>query len=247
MRSPGAGSRPGLVLAGITLLLGFLVTAAMVQERLREERLPHESRELAGLIRRRQTTIGRLGREVRTLSRRLTEVQTARGRDWRRVREVLAGLDRLRGPTGLTGLRGPGVVVELADSADAPRTRGEVSDFRIQDIDLRLVVNALWRAGAEAVAVNGRRVAGTTAIREAAGAILVNFGAVSSPYRVAAIGSSESLRRAVAASEIAGQFEVWREIYGLGFAVRTEDQLTIPGLGPPTDLAYANPTGHGSE
>lgn len=246
MRSPGAGSRPGVVLAGLALLLGFLVTATVLQEQLREERVPQESRELAGLIRRRQATIGQLGQEVRALSRRLSEVQAARGSNSRQVQQVLAGLDRLRGPTGLTDLRGPGVVVELADSAEAPRTGGEVSDFRIQDVDLRLVVNALWRAGAEAVAVNGRRVTGSTAIREAAGAILVNFGAVSSPYRITAIGSSESLRRAVAASEIAGQFEVWREVYGLGFAVRTVDQQTIPGLGQPGDLAYAVPTGAGA-
>jgi uncharacterized protein YlxW (UPF0749 family) len=153
----------------------------------------------------------------------------------------VARVEDLRAPAGLAPVAGPGVVVELTDSPDAPRTRGDQTDLLIQDVDLQLVANALWSSGAEALAVNGRRVTATTAIRQAGGRVLVNFDAVASPYRVAAIGDPDGLRRGLAASEVARQFGLWREIYGLGFSVRAEDAVQIPALGPVRPLSFARP------
>jgi uncharacterized protein YlxW (UPF0749 family) len=235
------GQRQGLALPAILLVLGVLVTAAVVQERAEEEQLPAQARELADLVRRRRAAIDDLSAEVRTLSQRLADVQAEEARGSDRVRDVVTRLDRLRPPAGLAAVEGPGVVVELADSAEAPRTRGEITDLRIQDVDLRLVANALWAAGAEAMAVNGRRLVATTAIREAGDRVLVNFVPVSSPYRMAAIGDPDALRRALAGSEIAQQFEVWTEIYGLGFSVRAEDRVGVPALEGIRQLTFARP------
>jgi uncharacterized protein YlxW (UPF0749 family) len=95
------------------------------------------------------------------------------------------------------------------------------------------------------VAVNGHRVAGGTAIRQAGQAILVNFRAVSSPYRVTAIGDPEDLRRRLLGSEIARRFEVWTQVYELGFAVGPVETVTLPALAAPIDLAWARPVGGG--
>jgi uncharacterized protein YlxW (UPF0749 family) len=238
-----AERRQGLALPAVLVVLGFVAAAALAQERVREEQLPGRTGELVDLVRRRQDTIAALSSEVRELGRRLENAQREAGRGSQQLRAVVADIDRLRGPAGLGGLHGPGVVVELADSAEVARTRAELTDFRIQDVDLQLVVNTLWAAGAEAVAVNGRRVTSTTAIREAGDALLVNFTAVSSPYRVGAIGHPELLRRAMADSEIAERFDVWREVYGLGYSVRTLDDLALPGLAVPTSLVWASPAG----
>jgi uncharacterized protein YlxW (UPF0749 family) len=105
------------------------------------------------------------------------------------------------------------------------------------------VVNALWAAGAEAVAVNGRRVTGTTAIRQAGDVVLVNFHAVSSPYRVRAIGDPAELRSRTLGSDIGRQFALWTQIYGLGFAVRSTEAVTVPALSTSVDLGWARPEG----
>jgi uncharacterized protein YlxW (UPF0749 family) len=238
--TPGGQGR-GLVLPAIIMILGLLVTAAVVEERRREQRLPSEAEELAELIRRRRATIEDLSAELGSLSDRLAAAQAEQARGSHRVRRVVARVDALRAPAGLAPVRGPGIVVELTDSPDAPRTRGEQTDFRIQDVDLQLVANALWSAGAEALAVNGRRVTATTAIRQAGGRVLVNFDPVVSPYRVAAIGDPDGLRRGLAGSEVATQFGLWREIYGLGFSLRAEDVVEIPALGPVRPLSFARP------
>lgn len=237
----GPRQRPGLTLPAILLVLGALVTAAAVRERVREERLPTQARELLDLVRQRRAATGELAAQVRVLTDRLAEAQEEQARGSARVRAVVARIERLRGLAGLAAVQGPGVIAELADSPQAPRTRGELTDLRIQDVDLQLVVNALWAAGAEAVALNGRRIVATTAIREAGDRVLVNFDPVASPYRVVAIGDPEALRRGLGGSDIGRQFEVWTEVYGLGFSVKAADRIVVPALQGTRDLEWATP------
>jgi len=235
------GQRPGLVLPSILLVLGLLVTAAVVQERGREERLPSQAEDLAELIALRRAATRELSGELATLSERLVAAQAGQAEGSDQARAVVARLERLRPTAGLAPMEGPGVVVELRDSAEAPRTRGEVLDLRIQDVDIQLVVNALWTAGGRAVAVNGRRVTATTAIREAGGRVQVNFRPISSPYRITAIGEPEALRGGLDDSDIAEQLELWTELYGLGYSIRGEDGLRVPGLEPGGGLSWARP------
>lgn len=239
---PGAAGRPGgLVVPAILLLLGLLVTSALVEEQRREEKLPSRTAELLDLIRTRELGIAELSAEAGSLSARLGELQRAGAVESDRLREALEGLERLRLPASAGPARGPGVTVELTDSVSSPRTRGELTDLRIQDVDLRLVVNALWQSGAEAVAVNGHRIGGTTAIRAAGDRILVNFAPIASPYLVTAIGDPEELESGLSETEISGQFDVWTQVYGLGFAVRASSELAVPGLEGAERLEWALP------
>lgn len=241
MGSTGGGRGQGLALPVILLVLGFLVSAAVVQERAQEADLPEQAEGIVDLVRRRQATIRELAGEVRSLTDELTAAQERGAAGTERVSDLVTRVRRMRVPAGLEALRGPGIVVELADSPDAPRTRGEVTDLRIQDVDLQLVVNALWAGGAEAVAINGHRLSGSTPIRRAGDAILVDFQALSSPYRVAAIGDPEALRRRIFVSEIARQMGAWTQIYGLEFSVGPRTSVTVPATSSEPDPAWARP------
>jgi uncharacterized protein YlxW (UPF0749 family) len=214
----------------VLLVLGFLVSTGFVQERLREREVPSRRLELEALVGERRTDVRELSAEVAELADRLAGIQDRLARGSSQVREVVEEAERLRVAAGVVGVHGPGVVVVLADSPRAPATRGEEADLRIQDVDVQLVVNTLWRAGAEAVAVNGRRVVSTTAIRQAGGTILVNYSAVTSPYRVVAIGDADPLHQQMAQSEVAERFGVWTEIYGLTFSVERVDETSVPAL-----------------
>lgn len=229
---------------GLAILLGafgLLLGTGLVQGRLREERAPQQREELVRLVQARRATIAELSREVDRLSGRVGRLADDAGAGSAAVRELSATVSRLRGLTGLAPATGPGLVVELTDSDREPRTRDELTDLRIQDVDLQMVVNALWAAGAEAVSVNGRRVISTTAIRKAGSAILVNYRAVSSPYRVVALGDPEALVPRLGGSEIAERFAVWRDVYGLGYAVTTHERLSVPALRGAPELRFAEP------
>lgn len=231
----------GLVVPLILLLTGFLATSALVEERRREEQIPSRTAELLELIRVQEAGIRELSEEARSLSERLGELQRAGSFESERLREALDELNSLALPASVEPATGSGIIVELADSEASPQTLGELTDLRIQDVDLRLVVNALWRAGAEAVAVNEHRVGPTTAIRAAGDRILVNFAPVASPYRIEAIGNPEGLESGLGESDISRQFDVWSQVYGLGFAVRSAEELEVPGLEAAERLEWARP------
>ena len=56
---------------------------------------------------------------------------------------------------------------------------------------MRTVVEELWLAGAEGVAVNGERVTVATAILDIGGSVLVNSAYLAPPYQVSAIGPTD--------------------------------------------------------
>ena len=62
------------------------------------------------------------------------------------------------------------------------------------DLDLQVLANGLWQADAEAVAINGHRLSGLTAIRSAGDAITVDYRSLSRPYRIEAIGNPRTLQ-----------------------------------------------------
>lgn len=98
---------------------------------------------------------------------------------------------------GATPVEGEGIVMTIADPVAAasdpsqgalPRDGANDRLRVVTDADLQLLVCLLWRAGAEAIAINGNRLGVETSIRTAGNSILVGTTPVESPYRIQAIG-----------------------------------------------------------
>ena len=128
--------------------------------------------------------------------------------------------------TGYTAVTGPGAVVTLQDAPPDPES-AQPDLERVLDTDIQRAVNGLWQAGAEAVAVNGQRLTARSAIRSAAGAILVNYRPLRPPYRVEAVGPP-SLAEAFAASTDAAALRGVSEQFGIGLAIEDADNLLLP-------------------
>src|SRR5205814_4741992 len=90
---------------------------------------------------------------------------------------------------GLVAMRGPGLKVTLDDSKRVKAPTGNVNDLVIHSQDVQAVVNALWRAGAEAIAINGQRLVSTSAVLCVGNTLLLNGTVHSPPYVVVAIGA----------------------------------------------------------
>jgi uncharacterized protein YlxW (UPF0749 family) len=97
--------------------------------------------------------------------------------------DLQAEAARLRIVDGLAPAEGPGVVITV----DAPLTAIDVED----------AVNDLRIAGAEAVAINDRRVVTGTVISPAPDAVTVDGVELRGPWRFAAVGDPASLSAAV--------------------------------------------------
>jgi uncharacterized protein YlxW (UPF0749 family) len=123
---------------------------------------------------------------------------------------------------GTVAVHGPGLRVVLDD---AP---GGAADNRVLDRDVQAVVNGLWAAGAEAVAINGQRLTGESAIRQAGGTILVNFEPVAAPYVIAAVGDPVDVETAFGAGPAAARMRNLEQLYGIRFDYERVAGLTLP-------------------
>jgi uncharacterized protein YlxW (UPF0749 family) len=213
-----------------------LLVVAWTENRDVERASKPQRERLARLLAERQ-------RQTSSLESRLGELRAELDRASRggaqlgRLRDEARRLDLL---AGRAAIEGPGVTVVLTDG-ELAASEANASDYRIQDIDLQLVVNELWAAGAEAIAVNGQRLVTSTAIRSAGGAVLVNFRVLTSPYRVAAVGDSGRLAARFGSSDIGTRLRRWGDIYGLGVAVRKERVLELPAYEGAVRFRYATP------
>ena len=131
-----------------------------------------------------------------------------------------------------TVLSGPGVVLELDDSAPLPSSPGAGAGTvnRVTDGDLQIAVNGLWAAGAEAISVNGQRVGPSTAIRTAGSAVLVDFHPLSPPYRITALGDAEQLRTTVDESETGEYLQGISSRFGIRRSWEESEELSVPAL-----------------
>ncbi|HHW82390.1 MAG TPA: DUF881 domain-containing protein [Actinomycetales bacterium] len=143
---------------------------------------------------------------------------------------------RMLGATvGTLPVEGEGLVIELNDTA--------VTDplGRIRDFDLQVVTNALWSLGAEAIAINGERLSGATALRSAGQAILVNLVPLTPPYRVEVIGNATDLQVGLARTRASGHLAMLRDNYSVGVSITLADELSLPAATTTTSRGIAVP------
>lgn len=140
---------------------------------------------------------------------------------------------------GTIAVSGPGVVVTLTDSN---RAASGDDPARVFDVDIQMVVNALWSAGAESIAVNGHRVSAGTAIRSAGEAILVDLKPLVSPYDIEAIGDPNGLRAGFARSDAATQLATLGSVYGISSSLTQSNDLHLPA-GTAPKLHYVTEQG----
>ena len=146
---------------------------------------------------------------------------------------MVAQLQLLALRSGTSAVRGPGVQIVVDDAVNAQSDRNKVLD-----VDLQKLVNGLWRAGAEAISINGERLTNLSAIRHAGTAITVNFTSLRRHYQVLAIGDPKTLPSRFA-DTTGGQ--AWLDLqrqFGLRFTMRTQRSLRLPAAETP-ELRFA--------
>lgn len=236
------GRRVSFGLLAVLTLTGFLLLTAVSSARTTKRAEAPRKAELIDLIEARRNTVDDLDQDVRRLRAEVAKAERSAAQRTELGDAANRQLAELAGKAGTTALHGPGVEIKLSDSDRSPPSPDEASAYRIHDSDLQLVVNALFAAGAEAVAINGSRVVVTTPIRSAGDTIVVNFRPLTPPYRVTAIGADKA---AFDDSEIAVRFRRWTRLFGLGYSTRTADDVTVPAYTGRVRITTANPTGEG--
>jgi uncharacterized protein YlxW (UPF0749 family) len=219
---PGRRGRHGLALAGL-LLFGLLLGIAAVQA-ARSEPVAEESQDsLVEQVRDLRGQVSDARARAEGLRRDLDAARNDALQASAEGRELSARLDQLGTAAGSVPLTGPGVRIQVDDGPT------DVADPQVVlDTDLQKLVNGLWASGAEAVAVNGQRITGLSAIRIAGDAVTVNYRSLSRPYVVTALGDPNDLAARFVESEGGTWWLNLKSIYDLEFEMSTEEELTVP-------------------
>ena len=168
-----------------------------------------------------------------SLAERLRVTQSALG-----AAGPLQTVAQLEAAGQMTPVTGPGLRIEIDEPAADSATAG--SGGVILDRDVQLLVNDLWAAGAEAIALGGVRLQPRSAIRQAGGSILVDNRPVFWPIAIEAIGDPAGLQVKLIGSPGFGRFSSFSQLYGITFDVSARQDLTLPG-GTGSDLLFARP------
>lgn len=182
-----------LPVAIASLLLGIAVS---LQFRASQNAPPANSaqrQDLLAQLRTVEVERNRLSEELSMTREKMSEIKNALGQGKSLNQELVSQFDSARLQAGLTGLKGPGIVIRLSDSPRQPGPDEIPYDFIVHDIDLSVLVNELWASGAEAVEVSGQRMVARSSIRCVGPTVLVNANRVASPFIVKAIGDVDHL------------------------------------------------------
>jgi len=143
---------------------------------------------------------------------------------------------------GTSPVSGPGLVVTLSDGGGGLSDPESDPGSRVRDADVQTVVNALWSAGAEAIAVDDQRLTSMSAIRNAGDAILVDLVPLPGPsYVIHAVGDPDSMQTAYARTGAPAYLQLLGSRYGISSSVVPQSELELPGVGTQT-LRHAQPT-----
>ena len=224
-RSLGPGAEPPrtrVLAAGALLVLGVLAGVAAVQNSRNEAvddagrtTLIAQIEQARGELSDTQAAIADTTRENLSLTEGLTGLTATQQATTSRLR-------RLQVATGFYPVTGQGVRIVVDDPPEA----GELE--LVRDADLAKLVDGLWEAGAEAVAINDQRLNPLGAIRNVSLAIHVNTVPLSPPYVVRAIGDTRTLQADVVSTTHGAEFFALAQQLGFVVDVDNVQELSLP-------------------
>lgn len=231
-----------LVLAGITL--GLLISLAWRPPTLTGGvQAGPEANRVWLSIERLEAEQQELKASLALLRQDVSERQQAVAAETDRLHSLQAELERQKILAGLTTVQGPGVTVVLDDS-QVPITAGvDPNLYIVHEYDLRDVVNVLWLAGSEAIAINDERLVSTSSVYCLGSTVIVNDTRLSPPYNIRAIGNPKVQHDYLRNPGYLTGLKEKQRLYGLRFQIESATDLTLPTFSGGFPSQYAGPGG----
>jgi uncharacterized protein YlxW (UPF0749 family) len=230
------------VTLGVALLgLGFLVAAQLSSEGPRVRYTTQERSPLVETATDLQADQEALKAAILDLRTRIQAAEQAGQGSAALVKDLNDQLQSARIAAGLIPLTGSGLVLQIEDSQEPADPEGNMQDLLVGARDLRTIVEELWQAGAEAVAVNGERMTPTTAVIDIGPSILVNSAYLAGPYQVTAIGPDDLYARLSASPGFVDFIRARAEAWGLRVSIAEPESVDMPAFAGTVTLRYARP------
>lgn len=221
-----------LVLTAPAVVFGFLVAtqwATLAAPGSRDVGIRYID-PLSGSVTRLQDEQTALKTELADLRQKLDDLQRAATTQGGTARELQAHLDDLRAAAGLTEQRGEGVIVTL----DAVRAPGAKDERQVCFApDLTDIVNAGWRGGATAVAINAERIVASSSVYCVGSTIVVNGSIVAAPLAVSMVGAPGPILQAMDDPAQLRDLKKRRDELAVDLRVTRSPLVTVPSYTGP--------------
>ncbi len=229
-----------VTLTAALLVLGFLIAAQLSAE---GPRIRYTSQERAPLI---ETVLGQqteqdaLKAQILDVRAQLAAAEAQLPASAAQEKVLNAALEQARISSGLVQLAGTGLVFRLEDAESGSGSGG--ADGLVTARDVRIIVQELWLAGAEAVSVNGERITTTTAILDIGNSILANSAYLAPAYEIRAIGSPDLYGRVTSGASFVDFVQRRVGPSGLRLSFAELDSVTVPAFAGTVTGRYMRPT-----
>jgi uncharacterized protein YlxW (UPF0749 family) len=147
----------------------------------------------------------------------------------------------LRAHAGLTAMQGPGVEVDLSNGIPGPDA-GALTGYLVNYQDVQDLVNLLFAQGAEAIAVNARRINPLTAFSGSAGQVIIDQGPpLSSPIKVLAVGDRNRMEAALDDSSALPDIRARQVQFQLHLTFTGAPDLLLPAYDSSLRITHVSP------
>jgi uncharacterized protein YlxW (UPF0749 family) len=246
---PGPSGRPGRpwtawrVVTPLAVLVSGSLFAVSALNSGGTDLRPGRSTDLAGMVRTESREYDALRDRVAQLTDEVAALTASV--DNAEVEQLRAQARTLEGPAGLVEQTGPGVTVVLSDAPPevAESSQQDPNRLIVHQQDIQAVVNAMWKAGATAVTIQGQRVVSTTGIKCIGNSVQLQGVPYSQPYTISAIGDPDALAAAIAEDDY---LQLYRSDsaepdIAVGWQLATEPEISAPPYDGLLDITYAVP------
>lgn len=171
--------RSQLLVASVAFILGLLVVVQIRSQAGGTSLAALTSQDLTFLVANLNTRNDQLRSDITSLQRQLEGLEDGGSRGASSVADIRSDLARIRAWSGLDPVEGDGITITIS---------GDVPAAAIEDL-----LNELRNAGAEAIAIEDVRVVARTVMGGVPGELSVDDTALSDPFVIQAIGTSDAL------------------------------------------------------
>jgi uncharacterized protein YlxW (UPF0749 family) len=224
------------------LALGFLIAAQLAAEGPRVRYTTQERSPLLETVQTLQAQQDDLKARILELRRQIGALEAQGPASDALLKQLNDDLEAARIAAGLIALQGPGLVFRAEDSDDP----SAATDALVTAKDIRILVDELWLAGAEAVAINGERVTVSTAVLDIGGSLLVNSAYLAPPYEISAIGPTDLYARVQRSPSFADFVASRVTGGGIRLSVAEPSNVVVPAFAGTVGVSYGEPVPSGS-
>ena len=165
-------------------------------------------------------------KQLEEAEKKLEEVRNQATQNNKTDSDTEAEIKENRKLLGLTEVTGQGFIIKLDDNRQINSSEVlNVSDYLVHEGDLLYIVNELFNAGADAIAINDQRITSKTSIICDGNIIRINGEIVSVPITIQSIGYPERMYYAL--KRPGGYLEILANA-GVQVYVQKSEKITLP-------------------